>query len=82
MKPKNNNRKPRFNKEDEQGLKVIVYDNNVEQALRRLKKKVANDGIMQTIRERKFFVSNTEKRLQAEARAKHREKKKRDRDNW
>jgi len=56
------------------GFYVKVRDNNVEQAMRKLKKKLMNDGIMQEIRDRRYFKSNTEKRLQAEAasRARHR----------
>ena len=56
------------------GLTVEVRNNNVEQALRRLKKMIAKDGIMQEVRERKHFISNTEKRLKAEAagKARHR----------
>jgi small subunit ribosomal protein S21 len=51
------------------GLTVEVRNNNVEQALRKLKKMIAKDGIMQTIRDRSHFVSNTEKRLKANAAA-------------
>ena len=56
------------------GLSVEVRNNNVEQALRRLKKMIAKDGIMQEVRDRKHFISNTEKRLKAEAagKARHR----------
>ena len=56
------------------GLTVEVRNNNVEQAIRKLKKMIAKDGIMQEVRERRHFVSNTEKRLKAEAagRARHR----------
>lgn len=56
------------------GLSVEVRNNNVEQALRKLKKMIAKDGIMQTLRDRKHFVSNTEKRLKAQsaAAARHR----------
>jgi len=56
------------------GFHIKVRDNNVDQAMRKLKKKLMNDGIMQEIRARKHFISKTEKRLQAEAasRARHR----------
>ena len=57
-------------------MSVEVRNGNIEQAIRKLKKKLTNDGIFQTIRERRYFVSNTEKRLKAEAasRARHRKR--------
>lgn len=77
---KNNRNKP---DQGDQGLQVTVYNNNVDQALRKLKKKMANDGILQLLRERRHFVSKTEKRLLAEARAKQRfAKEQRKRDNY
>ena len=57
------------------GLTVEVRNNNVEQALRRLKKMIAKDGIMQEVRDRKHFISNTEKRLKAEAAGKARNRR-------
>ena len=56
------------------GLYVEVRNNNVEQAIRRLKKLVTKSGLMNEIRERRYFVSNTEKRLKAKAagKARHR----------
>jgi small subunit ribosomal protein S21 len=69
----NNNHRDRDRKGGN-GLTVEVRNNNVEQAMRRLKKMIAKDGIMQEVRDRKHFISNTEKRLKAEAagRARHR----------
>jgi ribosomal protein S21 len=49
------------------GLSVEVRNGNVEQTIRKLKKMMMKDGIMQTVRERRYFVSNTEKRLKAKA---------------
>ncbi len=56
------------------GLTVEVRNGNVEQAIRKLKKMVMKTGLMNEIRERRYFISNTEKRLKAEAagRARHR----------
>lgn len=56
------------------GLSVEVRNGNVEQAIRKLKKLVMKSGLMNEIRERRYFISNTEKRLKAEAagRARHR----------
>lgn len=53
----------------EGGLSVKVQNNNVDQAMRKLKKKMMNDGILQELRDRQHFVSNTAKRLAAEAAA-------------
>lgn len=63
------------------GMYVEVRNNNVEAAMRKLKKKLANDGIMQELRERQYFVSNTEKRLKAEAAARARHRKRIAKDN-
>ena len=56
------------------GLTVIVRNGNVEQAIRKLKKMVMKDGILQEVRDRRYFISNTERRLKAKAagRARHR----------
>lgn len=65
----NNNRNNR--RDDKQGfgkgLSVEVRNGNVEQAIRKLKKLVMKTGLMNEIRERRYFISNTEKRLKAEA---------------
>jgi small subunit ribosomal protein S21 len=61
-------------KSEKGGLQVQVMNNNIEQAIRRLKKKISNDGIMYELRDKQHFTSNTEKRLKAEAasQARHR----------
>ena len=66
------NRKP---KEKEFGLSVEVRNGNVEQALRKLKKKMMNDGLLQTLRDRQHFISNTEKRLKAQSASKARHRR-------
>lgn len=63
------------------GMTVDVRNNNVEQAMRRLKKKLANDGIMQELRDRRYFETNTAKRLKAEAASRARHRKRIARDN-
>ena len=62
---KNNkrNEKPQFGP----GLSVEVRNGNVEQAIRKLKKLVMKTGLLNEIRERRYFISNTEKRLKAQA---------------
>jgi small subunit ribosomal protein S21 len=79
----NNNRNDRNDRDPKQGggMYVEVRNNNVEQAMRKLKKKLMNDGIMQDLRERQYFTSNTEKRLKAEAAARARHRKRIAKDN-
>ena len=48
-------------------MKVDVRNNNVEQALRILKKKLQLDGMFNELREREHFVSRGEKRRRAKA---------------
>ena len=57
------------------GLQVDVYNNDVNKALRKLKKKLADDGIMQDIRKREFYQSRGEKRRLAQKAAIRRYKK-------
>ena len=64
-----------YRKRDNDGMAVEVRNNNVDQAMRKLKKKLANDGIFQELRDRSHFVSNTEKRLRSDAAAKARHRK-------
>ena len=55
--------------------KVIVFDGNVEKALRKFKKKVAESGKLQEVRERQEYVKPTVKRKIAKNLAKRRWKK-------
>ena len=52
-KKKNFRRKP---KKQLQGLQIDVYNNNVEEAIRRFKRKVKNSNLMQELREKEYFV--------------------------
>jgi len=54
------------------GRKVLVQDGNVEKALRKFKKKISDDGLLQEIQDRRFYTKPTEKRKMAKARAKKR----------
>ena len=58
------------------GKKVIVHDGQVEKALRKFKKKVADSGLLQEVRDRQEFVKPTIKRKLAKSQAKRRWKKK------
>jgi len=69
------------NSNSEAGLRVDVRHGNVDQALRRLKKKIANDGLLQELRDRQQFTTKTEKRLKAMSSAKARRRKELSQDN-
>ena len=51
-------------------LKVTVKDNKVEYALRKLKKKVKDSGIMIELRERDFYTKPSVKKREMRKRAK------------
>ena len=51
-------------------LKVTVKDNKVEYALRKLKKKVKDSGIMIELREREFYTKPLVKKREMRKRAK------------
>ena len=58
------------------GNRVLVVNDNVEKALRTFKKKVAESGLLQDLREREFYEKPTTARKKAKAAAKRRWKKK------
>ena len=58
------------------GILVEVRNNNVDRALRILKKKLQDDGLFNELREREAFMSKGERRRRARASGKRREKKK------
>lgn len=66
------------------GLRVEVRNNDVNKAIRRLKKKLAEDGIMQDLRNREYYESKGTKRRKAKEAAARRFKKQRakEQDNW
>lgn len=57
------------------GMRVEVFNNDLTKALRKLKKKLADDGIMQDIRMKEFFESKSVKRRKAKEAAIRRYKK-------
>ena len=59
-----------------QGNKVYVKDDNVERALRKFKKKVAESGILQELRDKEFYEKPTTKRKKSASAAKNRWRKK------
>lgn len=54
------------------GKKVIVQDGNVEKALRKFKKKISEDGILQELQNRQFYIKPTVKKKLAKSQAKKR----------
>ena len=63
-------KKPNF--ERTEGLHVIVRDNNVDKAMRKLKRMVKNAGILQEIKARQFFQKPSEKKRLAKKAGKKR----------
>jgi small subunit ribosomal protein S21 len=57
------------------GNLVVVIHDNVEKALRKFKKKVADSGILQELRDRETYEKPTTRRKKAKAAAKRRWKK-------
>jgi small subunit ribosomal protein S21 len=58
------------------GNLVVVVHDNVEKALRKFKKKVADSGLLQDLRERETYEKPTTARKKAKAAARRRWKKK------
>ena len=54
------------------GRRVIVQDGNVEKALRKFKKKIADQNLLQEVRDREQFVKPTGQRKLAKSQAKRR----------
>ena len=63
------------NNESFRGMEVEVRNNNMDQAMRILKKKLQQDGLFNELREREHYVSKGEKRRHAKAAAIRRYKK-------
>ena len=57
------------------GRKVIVQDGNVEKALRKFKKKISEDGLLQELQGRQFYTKPTVQRKLAMSQAKQRWKR-------
>ena len=56
-------------------VKVLVRDNNVEQALRVVKKKGQKEGLLREIKERRYFETGTEEKKRKKNEAVRRERK-------
>ncbi len=55
-----------------QGTLVVVKDDNVDRAIRKFKKKVADNGILQTLREKEYYEKPTTARKKAANSARNR----------
>ena len=56
-------------------MQVLVRDNNVEQALRVLKKKMQREGVFRELRARRSYEKPSERRIREEAEAVRRHRK-------
>lgn len=59
-------------KNPEFGLVVQVHNNDITKALRKLKKKVNNEGVLKEVRDREFYEKPSLKRKKAKAAARKR----------
>lgn len=53
---------PHYQRPRESGLEVLVENDNIEKAIRRLKKKVDREGLMREMRDRSTYSKPSEKR--------------------
>jgi small subunit ribosomal protein S21 len=56
-------------------VQVLVRDNNVDQALRVLKKKLQREGVLKELKQRRAFEKPSEKRIREKAEAVRRARK-------
>ena len=56
-------------------MRIEVRNNNVDKAMRILKKKLTEDGFFNELREREFYMSKGEKRRKERAAATRRQKR-------
>ena len=57
------------------GIEVTVRDNDVEQALKALKRKIARDGLLKQLKSKKAYEKPSEKRKRKERESKRRIRK-------
>lgn len=55
------------NRNAPRGVAVEVRDGNIEKALRKLKRKVKDAGILQEVKDRQFYVKKSERKRLAKA---------------
>ena len=74
-KMKHSNFDSRNNEHPFRGMAVEVRNNNVDKAMRILKKKLQDDGFFNELRNREYYMSKGEKRRLAKAAGKRRVQK-------
>ena len=72
---RNNNRSNDF-EINKKGMTVYVRDNNVDQALRQLKRRMTQEGVTKDMRKNERYEKPSEKRVRAKAQARKRHLKK------
>jgi small subunit ribosomal protein S21 len=72
---KHSNSDSRKNENPYWEMAVEVRNNNIDQAMRILKKKLQDDGFFNELRKREFYMSKGEKRRQAKKASKRRVQK-------
>jgi small subunit ribosomal protein S21 len=60
---------------EEAGLQVFVRDNNVDQALRALKKKMQREGVFREMKQRRFYEKPSERAAREKSEAIRRARK-------
>ena len=75
-------RKP--NQDRNQGLYVEVHNNDVNRAMRKLKKMVNNEGLLKDLRDKEYYEKPSLKKKKAKAMARKRWLKQveKNKDNW
>ena len=69
------NRRARATSEEQQRVQVFVRDNNVEQALRILKRKMQREGVFREMRRRRFYEKPSDRATREKAEAVRRARK-------
>ena len=64
-----------MDKLEEAGLQVFVRDNNVDQALRALKKKMQREGVFREMKQRRFYEKPSERAAREKSEAIRRARK-------
>ena len=81
MRKRRSFRKNKRPKDDSMGLSVKVYGDNVEEALRRFKRKVKDSNLMVDLKNKQYYVKPSELRRERKSKAMLREKYKILKDN-
>ena len=81
MRKKKNFRKKRIPKDNAVGLSVTVFNNNIDEALRRFKRKVKDSNIMVELKEKQYYKKPSEIKREMKSKAILRDKYKRLKEN-